>query len=393
MSQCVFCLAVLSPGSEEHVFPSALGGRIATRHATCSSCNQALSRGTAEESLARAFELVRCALMIWTGRDAPPPTLRRAGRLSDNLEYDLAPGLIAIPRPASVPRILPGQTEGSFQARDLADARRLFEIFRWQGLDPFVKAAQSVTSKAPEAKIDFSVDCPAVFRSVAKMAIAGSCLMYGNETARRFIAVSTRDAARFGRPDISDCAGWDAANPWPDDISLEAHPRCHEAKCSGFEHSLFVCEVEGQAVAYVTLFGHFRFSVWLGPATGLESKGLAANPRSSTYSRFTLTARSPSKYVRRTANLYERESEEILNSFNLSLSAVLGHWEKEASKRHVDSLYEELHQQVEGETDERARDLLVEQFCEKILALESGDSWREDIDRLLVDDQPEDKPA
>src|SRR4051812_8600725 len=106
MDKCVFCDSELNPGSVEHLFPSAIGGRVTTRRATCTACNNSFSSKETEavdEDLSATFIHIRNALKIWSGRDGPPPTLKRVQVHPDGAELDLAPGLVPVTRPGKLP--------------------------------------------------------------------------------------------------------------------------------------------------------------------------------------------------------------------------------------------------------------------------------------------------
>lgn len=99
IERCIFCESRLLPGSEEHVLPSAIRGRMRTRSATCASCNNAFTRGDkVDDSDGDCFVIVRCALSIWTGRKAP---LLRSQERSHLLRHSckLATPYLILPTP------------------------------------------------------------------------------------------------------------------------------------------------------------------------------------------------------------------------------------------------------------------------------------------------------
>ena len=301
MDICLFCKNELGPGSEEHVFLSALGARLVTYRATCHSCNNSFATeetGKIDDALAKSFEEIRNVLKIWSRRNAPPPTLPRAGNLESGAEFDLAPGYIPIVRPGRLPKNLGTSSEHHFNASNEADAKRMLGILSKRGMSTTVKNATHVEQKVPLVARSLSFDGPKVWRSVAKTAAVGFVVMFGNEKARQFVSDDLRAAIRRGTPDIAEFAGWDFANEWPTFAVVKPHPKTPEAKLSGFEHSAVIADVGEYSVAYVILFGQWRFSVRLGPATKLPTRGLALNPRSTKPARFILSAHAPESLTR-----------------------------------------------------------------------------------------------
>ena len=77
--ECLFCNESPQKGSLEHVFLSSLGGRLVSRMVTCQTCNNNFATGEKiEDSVAESFAIIRCALMIWSGRDQEPPYIPNA---------------------------------------------------------------------------------------------------------------------------------------------------------------------------------------------------------------------------------------------------------------------------------------------------------------------------
>jgi len=105
--KCVFCTMPTDNESLEHILQSALGCRCARRDLICGACNNAFSED--DEALATQFAMIRNALLVWSGRNDPPPTLRNAGE-HNGVPYDLAPGFVPVFR-RSVRRMSEGKLE------------------------------------------------------------------------------------------------------------------------------------------------------------------------------------------------------------------------------------------------------------------------------------------
>lgn len=380
IERCIFCDCRLRPGSEEHVLPSAIGGRMRTRSATCISCNTAFARGDkVDDSVGDCFVIPRCALSIWTGRREPPPTLPRVGRFDDGSEYDLGPGFVPIVRPAKVPQI---NGEGTIQiaARDLVDANRVVDILRKRGCAVEPGKIKAANVQVPTAKLSINFDGVNLARAMAKSAITAACVLHGNVLARRRFDFSLARAALLGAPDIRDFAGWDYWNQWPRVTSLSPHRIAKDPSSSGFEHTILFSDVGDDWIAYITLFGYFRFSVRMGQASGLPAAGIALNPRSLTYSRFEVKFVPPESFTRHYATQFSQEFALVKKGVEESLNAVLAKWYSEASDALQDDRADELSRRLEqaGDEEDKRREAYIE-LMSKWMTIDSGETWAEDL--------------
>lgn len=387
MDKCIFCDSDLAPGSEEHVFLSALGGRIATRRATCTSCNNAFANdqtGKVDDALAQGFEEVRNGLRIWSGRDGPPPTLVRAGAMSDGTEFDLAPGFVPITRAGKLPNQLDTGTEHMLVARDEADANRLLSILAKRGVSADLRNAIKVQKKVPTVHRHISFDGPKVWRCVAKTAVVGCVVLYGNQRACALISENFRKAIRYGDPEINNYLGWDFVNKWPQTMALTPHAKTPNAKPSGFEHMLIVTDVDEHLVAYISLFGGWRFSCILGPKSNLSTRGLAVNPRSGKPARFVVEAKAPDLYLARRIDSFQKEHEAVMAGNNSAFGRAFEQWSFESREGYSLDLAAELEVDLAqaGKDEERRADA-INKFAKKLAHIEMGESWETTLDTMM----------
>ena len=396
--KCIFCGSDLNVGSEEHVFLSALGGRITTRRAICLSCNNAFANdetGKVDDALAECFKHVRNGLKIWSGRNGPPPTLPKAGKMDDGGEFDLAPGFVPVMRKGNIPdvRQLSLGNEVVLTARDEADAERILNILAKQGVSVNSRRATKVQAKVPTVHASIAVDSTRVWRAVAKMATVAFVVLYGNEQAQRFIDPSVRAAIRHGNPSISNFTGWDFTNPWPEIAELRPHDKTPGARASGYEHSVIISDVGTNSVAYITLFGGWRFSALLGPHTGLPTRGLAINPRSSKPARFIVIAKAPGRYVPKHVDSLTDEKDVVLSGFQAAFNNAMQKWSEEAHASYAEDLDMELRDRLDTVGDDEVkRDEAIRLFAEKIVRIEQGEAWITDLDTVLDEDEPHTGP-
>ncbi|WP_145144488.1 hypothetical protein [Roseomonas gilardii] len=396
MDLCLFCDAELKPGSEEHVFLSALGAHLVTRKVTCQICNNAFASnqtGKVDDALAEAFVEIRNGLKIWSGRDDPPPTLLRAGTLDNGTEFDLAPGFTPVVRPGRLPRDLATRPEQELVARDQDDAKRMLAIVGKRGFSTKIQQASRVQQRSPAVKLSFKFDGPKVWRSVAKTAVAGFVVMYGNGLARRHIDGDLRSSIRHDQPDIAGFAGWDFMNQWPVIISSSPHPKSPSAQPSGFEHSIIVADVNRWCVAYVEFFRDWRFSVRLGPATGLPIRGLAVNPRATKPARFVVDAIAPAAYQHRYVGCFQSEHAQILQAAGAATNRAMSSWNAEARVDYAQQLSGELDAAIEAAGEnEGSRATAIKRFATRLAVLEHGAAWVDELDKTFGEDTAAELP-
>ena len=302
--------------------------------------------------------------------------------MPDGVEYDLAPGLIPIIRSGGVPQIQSGQTSATFTAKDENDANRILGILRAKGIVPKVTGARRVETKVPTGELEFSIPGEAAWRSLGKTAIVAACVLFGNETVRLHVDKTVRQSVFSGNPPIDQFAGWDFVNPWPQKYKFRPHKGCifSAATLSGFEHSVFICDVAGNWVAYVSIFEHMRFSIWLGTATGLPSKGIGGNPRSGGKSRLTVTANPPKSYLRRTPNSYKDEKGDNFDGMGRAMTAIGKCWEAESRASYFKEYKEGLENDLAVAPDDTSQERAILKWAQKLAALEGGKRWEEELD-------------
>jgi len=379
--KCIFCDREAPRGSLEHVFLAALGGRVATREATCVECNNAFSgldTGDPDRHLAQCFELPRNLLSIWSGRGSPPPTIRHAGKFTDGTEFDLLPSGVPVLRPARVPDDAATQQTLQIQARDIGDAQRVAEILRARGTSHAVTSARRVSQRVPEFSVNLQFADQPCSKAAAKVALAGACLMYGNSTARTLIDVDLRGAVRFGSPGIEKFGGFDCTSPWPDEPELVAHRTTPDASPSGLEHTLLVGDVGGTAVAYVSFFSGVRFSFELGRPTGKPARGLAVDPISG--GRFTLSATMPNARAHRSATYFQDNHAEIRAMVGGTITTLMQRWNDRARSERREELVAELSHALAAAENEVELESTVGAWLEKTATIERGDAWESELD-------------
>ncbi len=387
MDQCIFCNAPLSPGSEEHVFLAALGGRIVTRRAMCIQCNNAFAADAkVDDSLADSLLIARCGLNIWSGRRKPPPTIRNVGVLDDGSPYDYAPGFVPVLRPSKIPPLGAIPSSTTMSAKDEADVKRIINILRARGEPIQISEMRRVQQQAPSAQLEISIPGPTIYRSIGKTALTAACILYGNNVVRERSDVNLRAASRTGIPDITSFVGWDYVNEWPRDLTYLAHGDGTEAATSGFEHSVFICEVEADWIAYIGLFGRFRFSVWLGPASGLPSKGIAVNPRAGAGGRMVVRATPPATYHRRSPLSFKDEHQIIMAGIHDAFTSIMSVATAEAQEKWFASLAEDLAMRVTQAQNESSANEALSAWSEMVAAIHLGERWEEMLDSTIIDE-------
>lgn len=379
VERCIFCDCKLSPGSEEHVFPASIGGRMRTRSATCVICNNSFAQGDkVDDAVGECFVILRCALAIWTGRDKPPPTIPNAGIFDNGVEYDLGPSFIPLIRAAKIPKDIKGIQ--NLTARDEADVSRVLDILEKRKLDVKTQSAVSITTKVPEAKLSINFDGNELARAITKTAITAACAIYGNIATRQKYDYKLALSSLNGEPDIRKFAGWDFWNPWPLISSELPHKLTKDTSISGFEHSILFADVNSDWIAYIKIFGHFRFTVRLGPASGLEPKGILLNPRALKYSRFDVSVDSPTHFEKHYPEQYKEKFSVVQTNISRALNTVLAQWQSESNAQLQNEREEELFQSLmlAGDNEEIRQQNLLE-LMTKWMTIDNGNAWSVDL--------------
>ncbi|EPO4283113.1 hypothetical protein QK360_00375 [Pseudomonas aeruginosa] len=378
MDKCLFCDVDLNPGSEEHIFLSALGARLVTIRATCSKCNNAFASqdtGKIDDALADAYEHVRNALQIWTGRNKPPPTIANAGVLEEGTPFDLAPGFMPFIRPPKVPSDLQVGSVLNLTAPNEAEVKRVQSILHKRKLQADLSNLIFIERKVPSVRLQMKWEGIKVWRCIAKSAVAGFVMLFGNERARTVISTDVRDSIICGEPAINRFCGWDFVNRWPTITKIEPHPKCPGAELSGFEHSLIITEVGDLTVAFIEIFGGWRFSVALGPAMGIPFRGVAVNPRSMKPARFVIEGTAPSSYVPRSPESFRTEHSQLLAANRAAIERVLAKWSVESHEENRRRLTQDLMAKLGAAATDDEQSVIIDEFIRKVATLEQGEAW------------------
>jgi hypothetical protein len=303
--------------------------------------------------------------------------------MADGTEYDLGPGLVPLIRAAKVPKTLVAG-ESQIVAKDANDAQRVIDILEKRGFKIEQGTIKKVREKAPITHLRLNFDATKLCRSLSKTALTAACVLYGNDTVRKNADKRLLVAAKEEDPDIKDYAGWDYRNPWPTEIKMTPHKRSRDLASSGFEHAVYFADVSGMWVAYISLFGDFRFSVRLGSASRLRPSGLAVNPRGAQYSRFECTFRPPGSFLSHHKETLAGQFPEVSKALTNSINAVMSRWKSEARSELDDQRDQELAAAVASAGDDPIeREEAIGRVLAKWLTVEHGKRWEEELDSEL----------
>lgn len=373
---------------------AALGGRLISKQATCTECNNSFSNakcGEPEVKFAESLVVIRNALKIHTGRDKPPPTIKNAGIMADGQPYDLAPGFVPVLPKAKIPSkesVKSGDSIG-LVLHDISDANRVLDIFSKRGYSSNITHAARVQHQAPLTGFTINIPFSDAHRVMAKTAIVGTSLLYGNVIARQNFNSRLLDAVKRGKRETDSFSRIDFSNDWPSIIEVKPHPRTLNSTWSGFEHSIIVTDVGRNWIAYLTLFGHLRFSVRLGKRSGLPPRGLAINPRVNTLSRFELTTKAPCDYQNPSLKRYRKEYERTRAGVVTALENILASWHKESINEYSEVVVEELFNQLSLANGDETKILeITRKWAEKLALVQSGGKWSDEIDLSELSFQP-----
>lgn len=97
MKSCILCQKQPpDPKKPEHILLNALGGKKTSKISLCSDCNNVFGAGPDKE-LAESVLVLRNIANLPSGKNRPPPTIRRVE--ASGVTYDLGPGGLPVLRP------------------------------------------------------------------------------------------------------------------------------------------------------------------------------------------------------------------------------------------------------------------------------------------------------
>ena len=388
--KCVLCDYTLLPppdGSEEHVFLSSLGGRLVTTRAICALCNNAFATSETEYAdtvVSNFFEAPRNFLNIISGRRKPPPTIENLYDAASGHHYDLAPGMVPVPRRLQLPRTerLVKGSEHNLIARTEAEAVRAREILALRKIEVEKFVAYAASHKLGPLNYQMRLSNKnAAYRSFAKTAIVGGVVLYGNNVIRKKVSNELRSSTRFGAGNIRNFVRAAVTSDWVFFVNARAHPGFSTPSPSGFEHSIVFADIGGRWQAFLQFFGGFRFCVDLGEASGLPTRWIIVNPRSPVHAPYDADIGLPEEVLLAAVALEAQHDPDVVSQFLTALSRVLEVCDDEGMRRQAELRTEEFSNELEAAgDDEAAREEVMARLSQKIAMIDSGGVWREPID-------------
>lgn len=274
---CIVPACSRPANSREHVVLSGLGGRLKLRGVFCKCSHEEVGCNTRlgdilDAPLTDAYRPFSTFLNVAGDRPrrrTTGPSLRGLKGDDDKL-YDVQGGGQPGMQKAKVnvnegPN---GSKQITIHARSPEEARRLLESqFKRFGVDPgnplsAIEAARATRVRSyPGLEIEsVPVGGPEQFRAVTKMALA---FLAGRAELVHLHPEAFRAALSF----MNDGVGQPGVLANHDYVSAFPAPQTNRNHGT-FDHSVTVCGEKGHAlVGFVTLFGHFRFSVILSPSS------------------------------------------------------------------------------------------------------------------------------
>ncbi|WP_341261531.1 hypothetical protein WKC58_13615 [Morganella morganii] len=265
-------------------------------------------------------------------------------------------------------------------AQDVNDANRIVDILKKRGLNIGNVNAKCVTTKAPIIRASIKFEGNKIFRAIAKIAVVSYVVLYGNSRARTDIYLTLRESIRNGVPNITKYCGWDYTNDFPTIENLHPHEKTPDAIQCGFEHAIFITNVNHQLVAYIKLFGEFNFSVILGNRSGITPKCLSLNPTAGKSSRFNIVFTPPLSYIPKHVDSFKIEHELVWEKVQLAMSTIVEHCQIVSTQEYIKSLSQELMISVQTASSDSEIPEIIRTFSEKLSHIENGLVWEEEID-------------
>jgi len=149
---------------------------------------------------------------------------------------------------------------------------------------------------------------------------------------------------------------------------------------AGFEHAVYFTDVANAWVAYVELFGNFRFSVHLGNSCGLEPRAITMNPRAPK-TRLKCKFAPPISFLPHSQHAGHSRYPTIMKGVETALKFVLDRWQNESMTEFDLDRNQELENVLAGIKDDpkkQAEQTLL--ILTKWATVQHGGHWEEELD-------------
>ncbi|MGH7285077.1 MAG: hypothetical protein ACRELY_26425 [Polyangiaceae bacterium] len=317
--------------------------------------------------------MVRNALLIWSGRKKPPPTIRNAGKTTDGTPFDFGPGFVPLIRRTVrhekeidgnkvVQMITPG--DRSTAAAQAAHLRLQY------GDEVRVTKIAAKSERVPPVEFNLTIGGPEALRGVAKSLFNLAAVVLPREVIKSAAFDEARSAIRHGTEPLP--VGHDYVNAFP-----------VWTRIGDFDHALHVvCDPTSRTVrGYATLFGHFKFSATLARNIDLRasSSTLVQDPLTRTSTKTQSDDAGALAFVERTPDALKKEFSEASAGMTDAFRSVMQAVTKAAPQRVAANLADDLVARLAAAREDE-RDAVIAEFSEKAACIVSGLPFEEMLD-------------
>lgn len=283
MPKCIFCDGELDGNTKpEHVLLNALGGRMTTRLADCSKCNNFFGGGI-DKAFADQVTEIRNLLQLESGSGRTAPSLKgiKAGDQVLNLSGDGRIDLVT--KPFTIEKNADGTSRLNIHARSVEEIDRLIPNIAAALKMPEAALRQqmsgviaSVTEKRPNMiHFPLSFGGPDAFRSAVKSCMVLWATCVGNEELHREPYRAMRDFVMRGDDGLYRTHMKLDTRPSP---QVEATKQAY----GPVFNSIYVrSDASGRVIGHFTLYNIVGFQAVLAESGGVPDRQIAllSDPR------------------------------------------------------------------------------------------------------------------
>jgi HNH endonuclease len=370
MDSCIYCGQ--DTGSEEHIIPESLGGKLKSKTIICQTCNNTLG-SSVDAPFVSQFDFVRNYYGIRSNGGKPP--IIRGLVDGSGTEFDILPG--GVPQLTN-PKVEKTDKEMHFTYRNVAEAKKNLKSIKKKYPKASLQKAEKVTTTLGNLKLSISIGGDELFRGIAKVAFEYFAYIHGTGVVQNDEFNRIRNYISEGADDATNISYFQLLT-----IPKTLH------KIEFPHHSVLILhkEVDEPVVCIIKLFGIYNFQIivadsWNGiPFSYLHKVNALTGEFDQSKIDVDTIERIPSLH----------ESVKILKS-EKHYAIVRGWYEEMMAlldEKSRDALIQQCIEEAWGQPDGRSltkedihklSTLVAERFVKRQMGLDSGEESRHDIE-------------
>lgn len=203
---CIFCDNELNAATKrEHILLNGLGGRMTTRDAICSECNNKFG-GSIDKALGAQVMIIRNLLQLESGTGNPPPRLKNVAAGSDKLNFGSDGRPILVQPPFVITDRPDGNSDVAINVQSEAELQRILphlaaklRMTEEQVKDQILKGTATLIERRPGiVPFRLSFGSEDVLRSMVKSCLVLLATKVGSNALKQDYFAAARDFVLTG---------------------------------------------------------------------------------------------------------------------------------------------------------------------------------------------------